>query len=1788
MESPVRRSKESKKGRYSSDLNNMEHVNVQLKGKLKMLTVEMKDAVERMNSMAAEMNAIKNENFSYKDRVAELEQENALLISQIEEMANERAERDAIIEEFGTAVEARIVEWKNILDEKDTTIAKLKENLMYAASDRLTNASPDERNHAEIERLIQDIDRRDEIIAELQSKLSEAVVEINESSLLIEKFKSDSKTKDASKRATKGERETNKKMQDASKRISSLESLLERAERDAKVKSEQLCEALAILNKYEDEKTSLTNALEEIKELKDQLEKKNRHIEDLIDVVNRLESENSRYEEAIIVLREKLGITEDEEFAMEDLIVRRQQAQEEKIEEIQRSCDQQASENVDLKFQIRKLKTALKESLKNKLRRTNGISSDGENIEDLSHRSESKKDHVELKKMRENVKWVIEENEALRQGMHEILDCIHHQDGKSIVTIQSQTLENLLEALDARHLAGWYHPAMRLQGRVNYLQGSNAELRAQLQQIRKNQMMILEADSQQRSSSVEEGECSQQQTSASSKTDLQPALSQSRNITPKSSENADSGRASGKPADMDEIQRVDDDDVDEPSGSCDTPLDDEGFGKKSEEVYAMAKEMVAQESDFKKALNEAETRQKILEAQVVGLRKNLASYVSPEAHAELRERYLEANMQLRAAFESKFGTNDEDSVEALRSKAVQELRDELVSLHKQLSELALSSARSNSTDGRAVGELEGRLAELKAENERLKKAAEIAHQEALIHRAIDSSVLTEFNDLRQRILKFELNEDTEVKETARLSFELANHKVIVTELREQKKLLERDLLKAREELADLSGGRESEGQVVELVRRPTDGRDYIEIIDFLQHQYAGSTSLSAWERYEASLNKLNNDRNEVKELISQINDQNENLKIQHETLTSRLQIVEQLKDMLEQQIGSNDVQDIMQRFTTESRQLLSESKYKALISQLEEEARKANSKLSDYEKKVASMERELRNAQKAWKVQKASSLRRPASFDKATEAAFKSEKEAKSAQTELKVHSVETQCSLCCKSAMRDSQVEKKDSDESEIDNKTRESDGEAPLKTTNINLLQEQLNQALALASERSVALSKCEAQLTEYLARNDSLSRLLEEKTSSAPVTTNHEEDEQLAEKSGHTSQEALQSSVKSLQKIISQKEETIARYQSLLKEDRDKHSEAAARLHEEIRSLRKSLADASNKDNAMASPNTEHEQPERDIPTGETTPASASRTEETSILREKISRLETELSISAELAERWHRLAEDRLRHMDSTRERLEEQHREEIDSYRMELNKRQRELVELRRQLSENRRAPTTKSEVLSFMKVLQIKDNRLADAIESELEEHAAAVTSQQLSTTYEVEDARLYEFEQMQSQLDNLRRQLQASMERERSYKNEIAELQQRMSRRYMAVKAQEKKASRREMQLDRKVKELEGELSEAKEMLDRQFMVQQAKRAKTAEDLALWEKLKKWQQTAERLKEKLKEKTDECQRLQSNYEKLRALISCMEREKWFLRGKCRSESVPVSAWMPPPPESHCTSSSNNDLLVEELQRECRELRERVNELVARLSRQEEEKRRAASVAFEDEVYTDEEIKRLREVQEILEKENIRLEAENFELRLELERANVNTPRYQEKIQHLEKYVEILKTEKSSELSYPCSAPPRRDGTQRTKAELERTVVTLKKLVEKLQQENKRLRTSVAQSDLGLPAQCNCIYLREDYEQAKQRIAVLETELDLAEKRIAMMEETAALKSDDDNSEEVALLKQQLHRKSELLMKVKDLLSKAASNEKELRHRIQQLEFKQTLSIIPECGSSLA
>lgn len=106
-----------------------------------------------------------------------------------------------------------------------------------------------------------------------------------------------------------------------------------------------------------------------------------------------------------------------------------------------------------------------------------------------------------------------------------------------------------------------------------------------------------------------------------------------------------------------------------------------------------------------------------------------------------------------------------------------------------------------------------------------------------------------------------------------------------------------------------------------------------------------------------------------------------------------------------------------------------------------------------------------------------------------------------------------------------------------------------------------------------------------------------------------------------------------------------------------------------------------------------------------------------------------------------------------------------------------------------------------------------------------------------------------------------------------------------------------------------------------------------------------MWEKQKKWQQTAEKLKEKLKIKTDEYEKLLTNYEKLRSVVSCMEREKWHLRSKLKLESDTASG----------TSSGRPFLNIQlnaveqQLEKECRILRERVKELTDRLEKESNE-----------------------------------------------------------------------------------------------------------------------------------------------------------------------------------------------------------------------------------------------
>lgn len=362
------------------------------------------------------------------------------------------------------------------------------------------------------------------------------------------------------------------------------------------------------------------------------------------------------------------------------------------------------------------------------------------------------------------------------------------------------------------------------------------------------------------------------------------------------------------------------------------------------------------------------------------------------------------------------------------------------------------------------------------------------------------------------------------------------------------------------------------------------------------------------------------------------------------------------------------------------------------------------------------MEQDMLNIQRAWYPQQEYSQVR------SNTANF----ETKSIQvaTETHIVSVQTDPYTCClnekvKSASKETKVSKEI--QTELDKPIKSIIQETNIdESSSSTIFKEQLDEALKVASERSETLDKCESQLAEYKAKVDalnktmaekdlqyqakldSLNKLIEERDTQYQVKMDalnkamieknlkfqttikaiEEKDLYLAQKqtvldesmtqphvisTNCTDKLALKSTITSLQKLLNQKEETILRYQNLLKEDRDEHSRAASRFQDEIKSLHDRILTMQSE-----TKKTSEELPvvtverilEKPLLFDETTSRitwssrqnNAAQEEETARLHEKISTLEAELNISKELSERWHRLAEERLKYIDHMRERF----------------------------------------------------------------------------------------------------------------------------------------------------------------------------------------------------------------------------------------------------------------------------------------------------------------------------------------------------------------------------------------------------------------------------------------------------------------------------------------------------------------------------------------------------
>ncbi|KAK2580640.1 hypothetical protein KPH14_007746 [Odynerus spinipes] len=1863
------------------ELEKLDRENIILKERLGMLKEEMEDATDRMDEMTDELSSAQTKVLEYKEKLLELEQENIALLNQIEELTSRQMERDKAIDVFGAAIDSRISEWKAILDEKDAEIQHLRENLSQSLLQSVTSVK--EENRSQIIHLSEEITNRDKIIAKLQSKLSEAVIEINEGAAIIEKLQANTKRLEKIEKR-KEQKDLLKRIEDANNQISNLQIALEQAQENLKSKSSELCEALSTLRRYEDENHGLSEALHEIKDLKNELNHKREHIEDLVNVVNKLEMLNSYQEMEILTLREKLGIPEDESISI-DNILRKRKEEERKMQELMQQNKVLIDENLEMKATIRILKSKSYVPTK-KLDFSN----------DISHSTKLLKPPANQKRMK-----LLEEACMKSWTVYAVkMVNFHNVDGTSSVEVHSYTLERLLEALDVRHLAGWYHPAMRLQEHLNVVQGSNAELKSQIKQMRKElekKDIILQDlasskgndtpklhtnDSETKDvditnqREVEQLE-KEKETLMQEKKDLQDRIDSLQfqlEIYEKDRQILEAGE--------DEIQKsfaIKTKEYIEVASELlvvkrKVVLLQELLNKESMKMYNSQKQMVEKESSLKSALNDASKYNRTLECEITRLQNDLSNSISITEYSHLKEKYEELSIRYRSVLEKTIlqGTHetntlktevdaikeltnqskeqipksDDDIVQQLKEYKAKEsmerqradhitklyeisqsqlskcedkaqeitnmnseLQEKLINVHKQLSKIiSLQSIQERNIDEQ---KLSSDIEMLRIDNDKLKRKLEVSQEEAQLQYMLNSLKTLELDNLRHQIL--DLQAASEDKATiSRLSFELANKKTSEMEWNAQKTQLESEISYLQDECERAKATCDKLRTNMEYCRKQCDDRCriYVDTINFLQNQYIGSSSLSALERVASIAHKLQSDRVELDKEMQKAKEYSNQFLSQQETLKNRLEIVERLREILEQQIGGESVQDMLQQFSEYSQYVLNDLKQKRRISHLENELQSANDKAAKYQSMITDMENEMINMQRIW-VQ-SGEQRAQVNVQIAEVKRGFLERHSVSVQASVETRSieVETEHYDCCLSKQdtttRDIAVNTKNNlDKCVTDTPPEKSVREAGNNTEkddrSMARLNEQLAEALQLAADRSDVIAKYESQIVQYQTKIDSLdkkmkdneSRLLERDT-----TLEERKCEVHALGIDCGDKLALKSTVNSLQKIVAQKEETITRYQNFMKEEREEHAEVTSRLQKEVKDLQDKIQTMQNEIKKIG----EKERDDileavEDTPEKLVTMYSAAREEEIVRMKERINTLEADLHITKELSGRWHRLAEERLEHIDRIREKLEDQHNNELESYRAEITKWQSEADTLRQRLSENRMVLTKGN--ISLTKELQERDDKIHELsltcqqLQNEIELMGSTNRSPQQRAIDYHDDSRIHEMvpsirrdqPHSQNQVDLLRKQLQSLMEKEKMYKHEIAELKQRLSRGYMAIKMQEKKTSQREIQLERKVKSLEEELEKTRAQLEREYSSQEVRKAKTAEGLSLWEKQKKWQQTAEKLQEKLKEKTNEYVKLHSNYEKLRALVSCMEREKWYLRSKIKEEVPNVSNDSPSRPIS---AAHRN--LVDDLQDECQMLRERIKELTDRLEKEnsqewlskiDEQKSYISSLesVAKGNEYVLEKLKKLEMAKDSLEKANLKLESENFELRLKIEKTNAEMPRLREKIEHLERYIELLKVEKSFDSTSKSSEKEHQEqNSKKSISGMEKTIFTLKRILEKLQAENKSLKLNLKRNHFISIQGRNICNEKENpyeilYDQAQKRVVNLETDLQLAEQRIVMLEK--AVKEDDND--DINILKQQLAHKSELLEKAKQSLTRAAINEKTLRQRVQQLELKQTL-----------
>ncbi|GFO27236.1 centrosomal protein of 290 kda-like, partial [Plakobranchus ocellatus] len=855
-----------------------------------------------------------------------------------------------------------------------------------------------------------------------------------------------------------------------------------------------------------------------------------------------------------------------------------------------------------------------------------------------------------------------------------------------------------------------------------------------------------------------------------------------------------------------------------------------------------------------------------------------------------------------------------------------ELRDELTnSIPKSVSD----------ADRKRIATLEHSEMSLKQEVSKLKEMAEIASTQVGTLEVQHLAKEKEFQSLRQQLLDFQVQSDekTIIGKLHRHIVQLqVSEGQAVKRLEEaQKKVtrLEAQALRQEQRLDDKE-------QAVYHSRQEAQSKSrYLRrALQDLRIQFAGSVPLARQEKFAKSMVQLQQDKSKMEVDLKEARNKREEMEDQVAALSLQQTSLQELLATLKDGRGAQKVAEWHAKIDglrlDELKQRRNNSKLQQQIKYLEGIIRSHEVTISDLEADNVRMIKDYEEKQMRWELREAELERTIVTMERNTaeiagaaskfEAAISALPNAKlpvANQLEQAISTIKGNVKV-----ILDTQAENKAV-------KSRNQELEKQVREMERGLLERdrlisELRLRMPASADRDEVITQAQAKVTAAVKKAEDGGGDFE----------------------SHQALKVAQSTVHSLQQRIQQKDETLAKYQQLLRQGREDLVEMNKRHEEELRAMQHKLH--LNTDLAFS----KFKDAARELIHKQGTPGKSVTAQQLSRLNELEDIVaEQENTISAlhqkvkqKEADILHLQASLQIsnNNLKSEQSRFATETSEQMGKKETELDQLNRENQDLRKEVSvlkeevealkdSNQRGPTASMkamvERLKNQLALKEKQHQALSKALSDLRadmvtqaEQNVAVHAQESSQERNIqklidEHTKDYaeQLEEQQAVAERLKKDLKKRKENESQLQTELEDVKEELNKKERTVVKLKASKTRLEGEVDDLEKKLEkitaarsqkaGDFEKQQELddmrrkcraledqLSRQLAAEkpyEQKEDKTkAEDAIRWEESKKWQRTVEKMKNKIKEKEAEISDLNGTINRLKALLERSNREK--------------------------------------------------------------------------------------------------------------------------------------------------------------------------------------------------------------------------------------------------------------------------------------------------------------